>query len=241
LNTKLPKNHSRACGALMASRLPPERSAGMTVVEVMASLAILAIAILGLVGGMIVATTANGRASHRTQMAEFAQSRLERLVAASRKNVCYYDPVAGSVVSPGAVSCTAAMVSSGTFDPTAAPNTGGWMLDVLDRSDALLASNGVDQMAGPVVVIGDEGAIDEAATLATRSALTADWNAAGHGCASPIVNASRAILCREVHIETQNAAVTGNALNVYHVWVRVVRGGGIWSDGYVVLEEVIAQ
>ena len=205
----------------------------MTLIEVLVALGILGVAILGLVGGLVVASRANGRASKRTQMAEFAQSRLERLTAASRRNICT------STVNSGLVDCSR-MAVGGTFDPNAAPNTGGWMLDVLDRADAQLAPAGVDQMSGPVLALGDLGAVDEAATLTARAALASDWAGAGAGCAATMVSANQ--LCREVHIESQSIPVpTLTPVNVYHVWVRVTRGGGAWQDGPVVLEGVISQ
>lgn len=210
---------------------------GMTLVEVSIAMAVMAIAVLGLTAGIILSFGANGRASRRTQAAEFAQSSLERLMAASRKNIC-----TGSF-NGGVVNCSP--MGTGTFDPNAAPNQGGWMLDVLDRASAMGSSAGVDLMAGPVVVLGDSGAIDEAATTAARAALLTEWgsgdNAATSGCGSTKVTAT--MLCREIHIELQDVKKVSSdpALNAYHVWVRVVQGGGKWRDGPVVQEGVIAQ
>ena len=208
----------------------------MTLLEVLVSLVLLAVATLGLTQGMVVAYTSGGRASRRTQMLEFAQSSLERLIAASRKNLC-----TGSV-NFGVVDC--APMGNGVFDPTAGPNQGGWMLDVLDQANSLVGSGGVDLMAGPVVVIGDAGAIDETTTLTTRSALLTQWGTgtagSGNGCGSTLVTTG--MLCREIHIEQQDAKVTGTtAVPVFHVWVRVLRGGAGWRDGIVQVEGVIAQ
>jgi type II secretory pathway pseudopilin PulG len=208
----------------------------MSLVEVLVSLVLLAIATLGLTQGMVVAYNSSGRASRRTQMVEFAQSRLERLMAASRKNICT------STQSAGQISCSA--MGNGVFDPTAGPNQGGWMLDVLDQASSLVGSGGVDHMAGPVVVLNDSGSIDETATVTARNALLTAWGAgaagAGNGCGSNLVVAG--MLCREIHIETQDAKVTGTtAVPVFHVWVRVLRGGSAWQDGIVQLEGVIAQ
>jgi prepilin-type N-terminal cleavage/methylation domain-containing protein len=201
------------------------RSRGMTLIEVMAALAILGVSLLGLTGGLVIAATANGRASRRTQMAEFAQSRIERLTAATRKDICT------ATFNLGAVDCSR-MASGGTFDPTAAPNTGGWMLDVLDRASAAQPSVGVDQMAGPVVVLGDLGAIDEAATLTARSALAADWAGGGSGCAAAMVTTN--MLCRELHVEVDPTS------SFYHIWVRVSRGGR-WTDGPITMEGMVAK
>ena len=208
----------------------------MTLIEVLVSLVLLAIATVGLTQGMVVAYTSGGRASRRTQMVEFAQSSIERLVAASRKNLC-----TGSV-NFGVVNCSA--MGAGVFDSTQGPNQGGWMLDVLDQANSLVLTGGVDLMAGPVVVLGDSGAIDEATTVSVRSALLTQWGAgtagAGSGCGSTLVTTG--MLCREIHIEQQDAKVTGTAaVPVFHVWVRVIRGGAGWADGIVQLEGVIAQ
>jgi type II secretory pathway pseudopilin PulG len=208
----------------------------MTLIEVLVSLVLLAVATLGLTQGMVVAYTAGGRSSRRTQMLEFAQSSLERLMAASRKNLC-----TGSV-NFGVVNCSP--MGTGTFDPTAGPNQGGWMLDVLDQANSLVSTGGVDLMAGPVVVVGDVGSIDEAATVSVRSALLTQWGAgtagSGNGCGSSLVTTG--MLCREIHIEQQDAKVTGTvAVPVFHVWVRVIRGGAGWRDGIVQVEGVIAQ
>jgi hypothetical protein len=206
----------------------------MTLIEVLVSLVLLAIALTGLTGGMVVAYNASGRASHRTQMLEFAQSRLERLVAASRKNLC-----TGSV-SYGTVNCSHML---GALDLVAAPNAGGWMLDVLDQANTLSASGGVDLMAGPVVALGDLGAVSETDTVTARNALMAEWGTgagSGNGCGSALVSPN--MLCREIHIEQQDAKVSGTlAIPVFHVWVRVMRGGAAWRDGIVQLEGVIAQ
>lgn len=212
-------------------RIRARLARGLTLIEVLVSLAILGVSILGLVGGLVIASKANGRASHRTQMLEFAQARLERLMAASRKNICT------TTFNSEKVDCSR-MALVGTFDPTVAPNTGGWMLDILDRADLQLAQAGVDQMAGPVLVLGDLGAVDEAATLTARAALYTDWAGGGLGCAAAIVGANQ--LCRELHIEAQSVGPSSN-LPVYHIWVRVSRGGGNWNDGPVVLEGVAAQ
>ncbi len=209
---------------------------GMTLIEVLVSLVLLAVATLGLTQGMVVAYTSGGRSSRRTQMVEFAQSSLERLMAASRKNLC-----TGSV-NFGVVNCSA--MGSGTFDPTAGPNQGGWMLDVLDQANTLVSTGGVDLMAGPVVVVGDLGAIDETGTVTARNALITQWGSGtagvGNGCGSTLVTTG--MLCREIHIEQQDAKVTGTvAVPVFHVWVRVIRGGAGWRDGIVQVEGVIAQ
>ena len=214
------------------------------------AMALMAIALLGLTAGMVLAFSSNGRASRRTQAAEFAQSSLERLIAASRKNICT------GLFSGGVVSCTSMGV--GAFTPDSAANQGGWMLDVLDRANALVGSGGgatpgVDLMAGPVLVTGDSGAIDEAATQTARLALLTEWGATGStaataGCGSALVKSN--MLCREIHIELHDMQnLAGAAVSLcpvgaycgYRVWVRVVRGGGLWNEGPVTLEGLVAQ
>jgi prepilin-type N-terminal cleavage/methylation domain-containing protein len=205
------------------------RQSGFTLVEVLAALAILGVSLLGLTAGVVVAFAGNGRASRRTQMLEFAQSRIERLTAATRANICT------ATFQGGVVNC-ARMAGPSPFDPTAAPNTGGWMLDILDGAPYTdpTFNPGVDQMAGPVVVLGDVGgAIDETATLAARASVVADWGGgSGAGCASTLINKN--MLCRELHIELDPTST------FYHIWVRVSRGQN-YTDGPVTLEGMVAK
>ena len=195
----------------------------------MVALAILGISVLGLTTGLTVASASNGRASRRTQMAEFAQSRIERLTAATKADICT------ATFNGGVVDCSRMAGAPSPFDPNAAPNAGGWMLDVLDRapySDPT-GNPGIDPMAGPVVVLGDVGgAIDEKATVAARASLVTDWNGGGKGCASPLVGKN--MLCREVHIELDPTQA------FYHIWVRVSRGQS-YQDGPVVMEGMVAK
>ena len=209
------------------SRRAPARHHGMTLVEVMMALAILGVSLLALMAGLVVAFTANGRASRRTQMVEFAQSRIDRLTAATRKDICT------AALSGTNVDCSR-MAVTGTFDPTAAPNAGGWMLDVLDRASSFQASVGVDQMAGPVVVLGDLGTIDEGATLTARTNLATDWAGGGAGCAATMVTEN--MLCRELHIEQTII----NGAPIYRVWVRVLQGGAPLLTA-LIMQEDIAQ
>ncbi len=201
---------------------------GFTLIEMMAALAILGVSVLGLTAGLTVASAGNGRASRRTQMVEFAQSRIERLTAATRADICT------ATFNGGVVDCSR-MAGADPFDPNAAPNTGGWMLDVLDRAPYTDPGGnpGVDPMAGPVVALGDVGgAIDEKATLAARASLVADWNGGGNGCASTLV--AKNMLCREVHIELDPTQA------FFHIWVRVSRGRS-YQDGPVVIEGMVAK
>ncbi|MBS2023364.1 MAG: prepilin-type N-terminal cleavage/methylation domain-containing protein [Deltaproteobacteria bacterium] len=212
---------------------------GLTLIEVLVAFGLLAIGLVGLTAGLVTASKSNGRAFHRTQMVEFAQSRIERLTAASRKNICT------ATSSSGPVSCSG--MGNGTFSTTAAPNTNGWIADLLDRATvtdplALASSStyGVDVMAGPALVFGsttgsNNNAVDDAATISKRTAIAADAN----GCASSLVTADT--LCREIHIEDQSTTVGAQTLKSYHIWVRVIRGGGNYLDGMVVLEGSVAQ
>jgi prepilin-type N-terminal cleavage/methylation domain-containing protein len=209
------------------------RSSGFTLIEVLAAMAILTVSVLGLTAGVLVAFSGNGRSSRRTQMVEFAQSRLDRLTAATKVDICT------GTFQGGVVSCTKMNVTP--FDPNAAPGTGGWMLDVLDRPATTgTTAAGVDLMAGPVLVLGDVGgAIDENATLTARANLMTEWGTlssggAGLGCASALV--AKNMLCRELHIEFDSVT----SPTYYHVWVRVSRGQS-YTDGPVVLEGMIAK
>ena len=99
-----------------------QRARGFSLIETMASLAILAVAALGLMGSMLVASGSNTISRRRTDMTLFAQSRIERLASRTRAKV----PTA-TTTTP--VNCSA-MAVGGAFDPNANPGTGGWMLDV---------------------------------------------------------------------------------------------------------------
>jgi prepilin-type N-terminal cleavage/methylation domain-containing protein len=204
------------------------RPAGFTLIEVMASLAILGVSLLGLMAGLNVASASNGRASRRTQMVEFAQSRIERLMAATKADICT------ATFQGGVVDCSRMAGAPSPFNPNVAPNTGGWMLDVLDRAPYDPAgTTGVDPMAGPVVVLGNVGgSIDEPATLTARASLASDWSSGGSGCASPLV--TKNMLCRELHIELDSTST------YYHIWVRVSRGQN-YGDGPVVMEGMVAK
>lgn len=195
--------------------------------EVLAALAIMGVSLLGLTAGVIIAFGANGRSSRRSQMVEFAQSRLDRLAASTKFNIC-----TGASPALNGVDCShMGDVAAGSFDPLAAPNTGGWVLDTLDRPTALTTTQGIDQMAGPVLVLGDVGgAVNEAATVTARTTIVGDSN----GCASTAVTGATNMLCRELHIEF-DATQT-----YYHIWVRVIRGQN-YKDGPVVLEGMVAK
>jgi hypothetical protein len=194
-------------------------------VEVLAALAIMGVSMLGLTAGVLIAFGANGRSSRRTQMLEFAQSRLDRLEASTKYNIC-----TGASLPVNGIDCTKmGAVAAGSFDPTVAPNTGGWILDILDRPNALTSTQGIDQMAGPVLVMGDiGGAVNEAATVTARATIATD----PAGCASTAVATN--MLCRELHIEFDPTST------YYHIWVRVSRGQN-YKDGPVVLEGMVAK
>src|SRR5438552_3354247 len=92
--------------------------AGFSLIETMASLAILAVAALGLMGSMIVASGANSISRRRTDMTLFAHSRIERISSRTRSKV----PTA-TTTTP--INCTA-MAVGGAFDPNADPGTAQW-------------------------------------------------------------------------------------------------------------------
>ena len=60
---------------------------GMTLLEVMVALALLGVSALGLMGGMVVASSTNGISRRRTHMLEFGHARIERLASRTRVNV----------------------------------------------------------------------------------------------------------------------------------------------------------
>ena len=202
---------------------------GFSLIEVFAALTILAVASLGLLGGMVIAVNSNGVAAKRTLMVQFAQARIERLLAETRTKI----PTAATT-SP---DCSAMAV--GTFVPSAAPGTGGWMLDVID-GDAPAAA-GDDSMFGPVLIAdANVNSKDDyiGQTVAKRAAVLAAWNGGGlpGGCGDASLNVS-GILCREIHIEPSNVG----GIPMLRAWVRVVQGGGDWRTASVTMQEDIAQ
>src|SRR2546421_1147351 len=125
-----------------------EHARGFSLIETMASLAILAVAALGLMGSMLVASGANTISRRRTDMTLFAQSRIERLASRTRAKV----PTA-TATTP--VNCSA-MAVGGAFDPNANPGTGGWMLAVSTATPPPAAGrSGDDRMPGPPRTGGD--------------------------------------------------------------------------------------
>lgn len=216
---------------------------GFTLIEVFAALAVLAVATLGLVGGIIIALRSNGIAAQRTLMAQFALARLERLVAETRTKI----PTA-LTTSP---DCSK-MAVAGTFDPNAAPGTGGWMLDVIDGPAPAGAGN--DAMFGPVMIYdAATNATDNyiSSTISTRTTVYNNWVGAalpaGCGATGSIQAATpsggapapgqAAVLCRELHIEPQ----TVNGVPMLRAWVRVLQVGADWQVNSVTLQEDIAQ
>lgn len=221
---------------------PRRRDRGFTLVEVFSALAVLAIATLGLTAGIVVALRANGLAAQRTLMLQFAQARLERLVAETRVKI----PTA-TTTTP---DCSA-MTVAGAFNPNVAPGTGGWMLDVIDGA-APGAQAGDDAMFGPVLIFdAATNATDNyiAATRATRTAVYNAWTGGGlsGGCGASTLAVTAggaagtpgtpAILCREVHVEPQ----TVNAVPMLRAWVRVLQVGTDWQVNSVTLTVDISQ
>jgi len=215
------------------------RASGLTLIEILASLSILGVAALGLVGSMVVAINGNSLAARRTQMAEFAQARLERLITETRIKI-----PTSTTTAPVNYS---AMAAGGTFDPTQPPNTGGWVLDVIDGSPPTAAGAGDDPMFGPVLF--DDSAADgtdtfTASTKLLRSTLANDWltsptsNGTLGGCGAAAVVADPGVLCRELHIEPLNLIASTPMLRA---WVRVIQGGDNWQSSYVIMQEDIAQ
>ena len=215
------------------------RASGLTLIEIMASLSILGVAALGLVGSMIVAINGNALAARRTQMGEFAQARLERLITQTRIKI----PTSTTNLPIN----FSAMAAGGIFDPNQPPNTGGWVLDVIDGPPPTAAASGDDPMFGPVLF--DDSAADGTdnyigLTKTLRGTLASDWlsapasNGTLGGCGAAAVVADAAVLCRELHIEPADSITSTPMLRA---WVRVVQGGGNWQRSYVLMQEDIAQ
>lgn len=220
---------------------------GLTLIEIMASLGILGVAALGLVGSMVVAINGNSLAARRTLMSEFAQARMERLVSMTRNKIPSSNFTNfGGMVAPGSLpDVNGVMSTSGQFDGNngnnTAPGTGGWVLDVIDG--AAPATAGDDPMFGPVLfddTAGNGSDTFMARTNTLRVPMANTWlagNGSGASCADPVIVSDPGVLCREVHIEPYNPA----GVPLLRVWVRVVQGGGDWHRSYVTMTEDIAQ
>jgi prepilin-type N-terminal cleavage/methylation domain-containing protein len=191
----------------------------MTLIEVMIALAILGIASLGLAGTLVISNNSNAMAARRTVMSTFAQARIESLTSTTRTKI----PTSTSL-------CCAAMATGGAFDPMAAPNTGGWMMDVIDGTAPTTA--GDDLLWGPVLVNGSSENGFDATVAKTKSLRTSVTS-----CADKAVTSDSSVFCREVHIEPYSQS----GAPMLRAYVRVIQGGGDWRRSYVLLQQDIAQ
>jgi type II secretory pathway pseudopilin PulG len=208
----------------------------MTILEVLIALALLSIGGLGMVSGMLIASNGNAVSRRRTDMVQFAQTRLERLATRDRTQI----PTA-TTTGAGIDYST---MSASPFDPNAAPGTGGWMLDVIDGNPpAGGGSLGNDLMAGPLLVEGDLSGVDSAATLPLRGSFANAWLTGKDtkGCGSSTVTSNPAVLCREVHIEPWDPTIGGVQTFMFRIWVRVVQGGRNWRSAYVTVTQDVSQ
>ena len=207
----------------------PQR--GFTLIEVFAALAVLGIAMLGLTAGLVVAGSSTAIASKRTLMLQFAQTRIERLVAETRVRIPTYDyTITGT-------ACCAKMNAGGAFNAAAAPGTGGWQMDTIDGPPGTTA--GDDIMYGPLLISDSSGNATDtylAQTVAARNAAISGAIDGGLGCGDPSVRVGGE-LCRELHIEPANIG----GVRMLRVWVRVVDGSGSYLANSVTLQEDIAQ
>jgi prepilin-type N-terminal cleavage/methylation domain-containing protein len=209
---------------------------GVTILEVLIAMALLSIGGMGMIGGMLIASNGNVVSRRRTDMLQFAQTRLERLATRERTRI----PTATTT----GTGIDYSSMSASPFDPNAAPGTGGWMLDVIDGNPpAGGGSLGNDLMAGPLLVEGDLSGVDLAATLSKRSSFADAWFTGKDtkGCGSPTVTSNTAVLCREVHIEPLDATIGGVQTFMFRIWIRVVQGGRNWKSSYVTVTEDVSQ
>src|SRR4051812_41252222 len=142
----------------------------MTLIEVMIALAILGVASVGLAGTLVVSQNSNSMASRRTVMSAFAQARIESLTSTTRSKI----PTSNSS-NCGTQDC--ALMKATTFDPMAAPGTGGWMMDAIDGNAP--TSGGDDLYWGPILVDGatengKDGTVARTKALRTTVASCAD-------------------------------------------------------------------
>jgi type II secretory pathway pseudopilin PulG len=208
----------------------------MTILEVLIAMVLLSIGALGMVSGMLLASNGNAISRRRTEMLQFAQARLERLATRTRTNI----PTSATTTP---IDCSA-MNAGGTFDPNAAPGTGGWMLDVIDLNTDATGAVGDDLMVGPLLLEGQFSGVDSAATIATRTSFATSWfgGADTKGCGSSVVTSNAAVLCREIHVEPADVTVSGTKMYLLRAWVRVVQGGTTnWKTSYVTVQQDIAQ
>jgi len=209
---------------------------GVTILEVLIAMALLSIGGMGMIGGMLIASNGNVVSRRRTDMLQFAQTRLERLATRERTRI----PTA----TTAGTGIDYSSMSASPFDPNAAPGTGGWMLDVIDGNPpAGGGSLGNDLMAGPLLVEGDLSGVDLATTLSKRSSFADAWFTGKDtkGCGSGTVTSNPAVLCREVHIEPLDATIGGVQTFMFRIWIRVVQGGRNWKSSYVTVTEDVSQ
>ena len=210
----------------------PER-AGFSLVEALVAMGILAAVILGLIAGAEVASNGNAYSRRRSLMLQFAQSRMELIMAMTRSKV----PTSTTTYP---VNCSAMAYSTWPFNPLSAPGTGGWMIDVIDGAPPPGAGTlGDDMMFGPLLIEGDRTAVDRTDTLTQRTTLYNNWIAgsAPLGCGDPIVTKNPDALCREIHIEPYDLTIGTTVTHMFTVYVRVVAAAGrgrtttSWSKG----------
>jgi type II secretory pathway pseudopilin PulG len=193
----------------------------MTLIEVMAAMAILIITLLGVVSGLVLAINSNGDAGRRSQMREFARGRLERLVTSNKQII---QPIPASFAGP--------------FNPDSAPGTGGWVLDTFEALPG--GSGGNDDMAGPVIVDGEGSGLDSALTQTQRASVLAAPPPLG--CGDPSLAQPLTLFCREIHVEQVIVtAGAGISVPILRVWVRALQPGGNWRFQNATLQKEFAR
>lgn len=206
-----------------AKRRQGER--GLSLIETMVSLVVLAIAMLGLFEGVVFSLNSNALARRRTQMKELAQGRLERLLRYRPLAVVVGGQIAG--LNAQLALSNVALLGAGTVDASQPPGGTGWMFDTLETASASTS----DALAWPIHVDRSAATFSDAVT-----AQAASLNSSVTSCADAQVVNDPAVLCREIHLEDVTATA---GVPMVRAYVRVLRGG-TGAAGALLLSEDIA-
>ncbi len=197
---------------------------GISLIEVMVSLTILAIAGLGMAGGVILSLNSNTLARKRTFMTELAQARLERLAAG-------YHPIAiasgGLILGLNSSLSSITLNAAGSVDLTQPAGGTGWSFDNSDTASASLS----DALAWPIQVDRTTATMTDDATNRAQTLNSQGYTSCAN---SNIVNDS-SVLCREIHLE-DITSIAG--VPMVRAYVRIMRGGVDPSLAFVLSEDI---